>query len=121
MPDISEYAGYLVGLLHSAGTASATGMGLVGLSWNEIKAWAECTNSINILSPRELKAVHTLSRAYSGEYSKASTKGAKPPYEPIRAYEDVIETDEAVLENISAKAEDVFANMIASQAGRKTM
>ncbi len=119
MPDISEYAEYLVGLLHNAGTANATGMGLVGLSWVEIKAWVECTDSTGILSPRELKAVHTLSRVYAGEYSKASAKGAKAPYEPVKSYDDVIEVDEQVLEDISAKAEDVFANLIASQAGRK--
>lgn len=137
MPEISEAAGYLVALLHSAGVASATGMGLVGLSWQEIEAWARCNDFValenkcecrkggmrslrrkkqpttrNVVGPRELRAVWHLSRAYAAEMSAASKKGAKPPYAPV-----VVDTrvDEVAREMVSEKVENLFASMMSAQ------
>lgn len=110
MPEISEAAGYLVALLHSAGTATATGMGLVGLSWQEIESWARCNDFIRVLSPKEYRAVWRLSKAYAAEIAGASKKDAKPPYKP-----EVEVQDEVVREMVEEKVEDVFASMIAAQ------
>lgn len=136
MPEISEAAGYLVALLHSAGMATATGMGLVGLSWQEIEAWARCNDFVavdngndprrksymrsmrkkaiskaSVVSPKELRAVWNLSRAYAAEMAGASKKGAKAPYSP-----EIVETkDEVVREMIEARVEDVFASMLSAQ------
>lgn len=111
MPDISEAAGYLVALLHSAGVATATGMGLVGLSWQEIEAWGKCNDFEGILSPKEYRAVWRLSRAYTAEYVEASRKGAKPPYTaPVEN-----QKDETVREMVASKIEDVFAAMMSAQ------
>lgn len=112
MPEISEAAGYLVALLHSAGTASPTGMGLVGLSWQEIEAWARCNDFVRILSPSEYRAVYRLSRAYTNEYAEASKKGAKPPYTPPIE----LAKNEVVREMVEEKVEDVFASMMRAQA-----
>lgn len=112
MPEISEAAGYLVALLHSAGVASATGMGLSGLSWQEIEAWARCNDMVGILSPKEFKAIYSLSRAYVGEHSVASKKGAKPPYVKVEPKEA---KDEVVRKLVEAKVEDVFASMLSAQ------
>jgi hypothetical protein len=111
MPEISEAAGYLVALLHSVGVANPTGMGLVGLSWSEIKAWAECNDFVGVLSPKEYRAVWRLSRSYCAEYSVASKKGAKAPYIPV--VED--QKDEVVREMVEHKVEDVFASMLNAQ------
>jgi hypothetical protein len=110
MPEISEAAGYLVALLHSAGVATATGMGLVGLSWQEIESWARCNDFVRILSPKEYRAVWTLSRAYASEFAAASKKDAKAPYTPV-----IERRDEVVREMVEHKVEDVFASMIAAQ------
>jgi hypothetical protein len=110
MPEVSEAAGYLVALLHSAGVASATGMGLSGLSWQEIESWARCNDFVGILSPKEYRAIYTLSRAYVSEHAVASKKGAKPPYMP-----PVEKEDEVVRELVAEKVDDVFAVMLKAQ------
>jgi hypothetical protein len=112
MPEISDAAGYLVALLHSAGVASATGMGLVGLSWQEIEAWARCNDFVKVLSPKEYRAVWRLSRAYAAEMSVATKKGAKPPYVKV----DVEATkDEVVREMVENKVANVFAGLLSAQ------
>jgi hypothetical protein len=92
--------------------ASATGMGLAGLSWQEIEAWARCNDFIGILSPKEYNAIYSLSRTYVAEYAEASKKGAKPPYVKVEEYQ---EKDEVAREMIAEKADDVFAAMIFAQ------
>jgi hypothetical protein len=108
MPDISPGSEYLVAFLHSAGTASATGMGLVGLSWAELEAWVRCADMQGIVTSRDLKTIHTLSRAYAGEYAKASQKGAKPPYAPVVEIEEVREV-------VNERAENIFEAMLLEQ------
>lgn len=138
MPDLSEAAGYLVALLHSAGIAQANGMGLTGLSWQEIEAWARCNDLVSlescgcstqsggmrklkkrkpskrgIVGPKELRAVWQLSRAYVAEHSEASKKGAKAPY--IKVDEDGTR-DEVERKTIAQKAEDIFGIMLSAQS-----
>jgi len=110
MPEIPEGSEYLVAFLHSAGTATATGFGLVGLSWQEIDAWARCTDNIGIATPRDLKIIHLLSRAYANEYQRASKKNVRPPYEPK------IELVEETREVVAKKADDIFASLLAFQS-----
>lgn len=110
MPDITPGAEYLVAFLHSAGTAAATGMGLTGLSWQELEAWKRCTDQEGIVTPRDMKTLHMLSRVYANEYAKASQKGAKPPYAPK------VEVTETLREVVSDKAEDMFASLIQFQS-----
>ncbi len=114
MPELSPGSEYLVAFLHSAGTATSTGMGLTGLSWQELDAWARCTDSVGIVTPRDLTIIHTLSRMYANEYARASKKGAKAPYVPVVEVDDV----EVRREVVSQKADDLFANMIAAQSSR---
>jgi hypothetical protein len=112
MPEISEAAGYLVALLHSAGVASATGMGLVGLSWQEIEAWARCNDFTGILSPKEYRAVWQLSRAYAAEMSGATKKGTKPPYVPEVTKH---KPDEVEREMVAEKVGNIFAGLMAAK------
>ncbi len=112
MPELSPGAEYLVAFLHSAGVATATGMGLTGLSWTEIRAWVDCMDLRKIVTPRDLQVIHSLSRIYANECSKATQKGAVAPY-VVKA-----EMDEEEREVVSDKVEDVFAQMIASQNAR---
>lgn len=113
MPELTPGSEYLVAFLHSAGTATGTGMGLTGLSWQEIEAWVRCTNMEGIVTPRDLKTIHTLSRVYAREYYLAGLKGAKPPYMPK------VELIEETRQLISDKADDLFASMIAAQSKRE--
>lgn len=96
MPPIPEGSEYLIGFLHDAGTAVATGMGLVGLSWSELDAWVRCRDLVDIVTPRDLKMIHTLSRAYANECASATQKDAKPPYEE-KVDEDVMEVKRSVI------------------------
>ncbi len=129
MPDLSPGCEYLVAFLHSAGTVSSSGTGLIGLSWQEIEAWARCNDLLEkplvrklgsrhaaqrqrkkrIVTPRDMKTIYTLSRVYASEYAKASKKGAKPPYSPKVA------NIEEVREVVSQKVEDIFAGLLANQ------
>ncbi len=113
MPEISPGSEYLVAFLHSAGTATSTGMGLVGLSWQEIEAWAKCTDMNGIATPQDLRTVYMLSRVYANEYANASKKGAQPPWKP----KVVLEAE--VRELVSNKAEDLFAGLMSFQGQRK--
>jgi len=73
---------YLVSLLYSAGTHAQTGNGIVGLSWQEIKAWQEVTGFG--LYSWELQIIKEMSRAYATEYYQACQKGAEPPYSRVK-------------------------------------
>ncbi len=95
--------------MHSAGTATATGMGLVGLSWAEIDAWLRCSDMQGIATPRDLEVVHTLSRAYANECAAASQKGAKAPYSPKLEGEELEERREVVSNNIDAMMAGLIA------------
>lgn len=108
MPPITSGSEYLVAFLHSAGSASATGMGLTGLSWQEIEAWVNCADMKGIATPRDLKTVHMLSRIYAGECAKASQKGAKPPYAPKVEVEEIRDI-------VSDKADNLFEAMLLGQ------
>lgn len=112
MPEISPGSEYLVAFLHSAGTASATGMGLTGLSWQEIEAWVRCSDMAGIVTPRDLKAMYMLSRVYARECAVATLKSAKPPYV------EKIATIEEVRELVSEVVEDIFANLMATQPAK---
>ncbi len=109
-PEISEVAQYLVSLFHSAGMASPTGMGLVGLSYQEIESWANMADMQGIIKPWQCVAIYTMSRAYASECTASQKKGAKTPYTP--EIEEVAKVDREI---VNEQIEDVFASLIASQ------
>lgn len=113
MPELTPGSEYLVAFLHSAGTATATGMGLIGLSWQELSAWIKCMDMENIVTPRDLKVIHLLSGVYAGECSKATKKDVVPPYIP--KVEMTMEVLEEVREVVSEKVDDIFAAMLIAQ------
>jgi hypothetical protein len=77
LPNI-DGAEYLVGLLYEAGLAGSNGMGIVSLTWTEINNWMAATD-LN-LSTWEILTIKTLSDAYVGEYSQASSKTRLAPF-----------------------------------------
>lgn len=109
-PDISEVANYLVSLFHSAGMATPTGMGLVGLSYQELESWAKLAGMENILEPWQYTGIYTMSRAYANECSAATKKDSRAPYIPV----EEIEIDREI---VNDQVEDVFASILASQRG----
>lgn len=82
-PEIPEGAEYLVSFLHSAGTATQTGMGLVPLSWQEIESWAYCSGLQESLSVWELEVIKILSDTYASQYSKSSSKNCPQPFNSV--------------------------------------
>lgn len=87
LPDIPSAFGYLLGYFYLSGQATQTGMGLVPLSWQEIKAFRE-ENELEItLWEREL--LKKMSEAYCTEYSRASDPKRPAPYAPEQDPEEV--------------------------------
>jgi hypothetical protein len=110
MPELIEGSEYLVAFLHSAGTATANGMGLSGLSWQELESWVRCTDNVGIVTPKDLKILHQLSRVYANESAVASKKGAVAPYIPVLEEEDV----EEIRDIVEEKTIDVFEQMMSA-------
>ena len=94
MPELIPGSEYLVAFLHSAGTATATGMGLVGLSWQEIEAWTVATDNIGIVTPQDKTIISLLSKVYAKESYAATQKGATQPYTPVVEYTEEEEVEE---------------------------
>lgn len=80
LPPIPEELGYLLGFFIASGQATSSGMGLVPLSWQELKAFRE-ENELDItLFEREL--LKKMSEAYCAEYHAASDPRRPAPYTP---------------------------------------
>lgn len=78
-PDI-DGAEYMVALLQEAGLVSATGMGVIPITWQEIEAWLNTTELD--LSVWEKLTIKEMSEAYVSEFNSASAKDAAAPYVP---------------------------------------
>ena len=116
MPELIEGSEHLVAFLRSAGYATATGMGLVGLSWQELKAWAEFTGLEDSLSYADRATIFSLSRIYAAEIARASKKGAKPPYEPVNEKQDQVRR-----QAFDRGVENLFMNMYKRQQENKNI
>jgi hypothetical protein len=88
LPQLGKEA-YLISLLYSAGTVTQTGNGIIGLSWQELKAWQEVTLLEQTIYPWELQIIKEMSIAYASEYARAYPKDYKAPYSKnIKGYID---------------------------------
>jgi hypothetical protein len=99
-PALIEGSEYLVALLHSAGTATQTGMGLVPLQWVELRAWTETLGVQH--TAWELETIRRMSEAYASEFSQASDKKRPIPYKPV---EEIVINRVAV----ASQVESVFS------------
>lgn len=68
---------WLLEWLFTAGPVQSDGMGLRGLSWQELQAWRDLTATW--ITPWEARALHQLSAAYAGAWH-ASQEPAQEPY-----------------------------------------
>lgn len=91
LPPISELETYLVSLFYSSGQAMATGMGLVPLSFQEIKAWSEGSGIGDSLTPWQFTLIRRMSECYASEYSQATDPKRKSPYSPKTDEEEEID------------------------------
>lgn len=80
LPDLNE-AGYIVSLVNEAGTVSSSGMGISGLTWQEIESWLNVTGLS--ISTWEKLMVFKMSAAYASEYSSATAVDAPEPFAKI--------------------------------------
>lgn len=98
MPQVT--ANYLLSELQNAGLAKSGANGIEPLSWTELKAYVDLTDSA--LQPWECEAMIEVSRTYVRSYHAASDNTMPPPY--VTENEDeleqhqqwVIENDEAL-------------------------
>lgn len=60
--------------LFQVGPATSTGFGLAPISWQELSAWADAMHEK--ITPFHAECLMTMSRAYVGEYNKASQNEA---------------------------------------------
>lgn len=90
LPDL-ENSSYLIHLLDAAGTCSSTGMGLVGLSWEEIKGWIDCMGVE--ISYWEISMIKEMSREYAAQASVSAERNCKSPYLMDKA----VKTEKAVI------------------------
>lgn len=77
MPEVPD-AIHIIQYWHEAGTFTSGGMGIVPLSWADIRAWRE-ENEL-ILDNYEISSIRRLSVEYVSEYHAASAKGHPAPY-----------------------------------------
>lgn len=77
LPEI-DYAIYIVNILDEIGAVQNTSMGMSPLTWQEIKAWGEVTDTK--LDTWELATIKNLSNIYTAELSHASNPKRASPY-----------------------------------------
>jgi hypothetical protein len=85
LPDV-EYALYLVNLLDEIGAAQQSSMGLSPLTWQEIKAWKELTDTD--ITSWELLLIRHLSILYTTELSQGGSPKRKAPYTDVTVKHD---------------------------------
>ncbi len=93
MPEVDPSFGYLLELFFLSGQAMSTGMGLVPLSWQEMKAFIE-VNKLKYLTLWEIGTLKRMSDAYCSEYNQASEPSRQAPYRNDIDIEDVVDLEE---------------------------
>ena len=83
---LEEEDEFLCQVLYSVGPGVGTGFGLAGISWQELLAWTRLTGSR--LFSWQAEALHQMSRAYAGEFGRASREErSDPPWSGQEALE----------------------------------
>lgn len=100
---------YLIEWWHEVGTVGQGGMGIIPLSWQEIRAWRQ-ENELE-LENFELNMIRLLSVEYCGEYHAASAKNRPAPYS--------IEEDEIDREAVSNRIGSVLRSLIKNSSEPK--
>jgi len=80
MPEIDPSVNHLVELFYLSGMATSTGMGLVPLSWQELRAF-RLENKLDLLL-WEREALQRMSASYCREYALSSDPQRPAPYVP---------------------------------------
>lgn len=80
LPEIPGPWTNLLGFFFEAGQVMKTGMGIVELTWQEIKAWREETETDITLWEKDV--LKKMSQAYCAEYHAASDPKRPAPYTP---------------------------------------
>lgn len=85
LPELVE-GEYLHALFYESGIASPGFNGLIGISWNDLKAWHEISGYG--LKAWDIAALYKMSNAYAAQ---ANSENYDAPYKPIEASLDVEE------------------------------
>lgn len=95
LPDIPSAFGNLLEFFYGAGQYSNTGMGIISLTWNDIKNYREENDIEMMLWERD--AVRRMSSAYCAEYYEAKDPKRPCPYKPVQDELDEEQAQEAAL------------------------
>lgn len=90
LPPVDNF-GYLIKLLDEAGTCTPIGMGVIGLSWNEIKSWMDCMGLD--LSYWEISLLRDMSREYASQANNSEEPTCRSPY----LVDKEVKTQEAIV------------------------
>lgn len=86
LPEIPEAFSNLRELFLFMGQVLQTGMGIVPVTWVELKAFIE-VNELD-LTLWERRTLKKMSDAYCNEYAQASSPSRPAPYAPVKAVEE---------------------------------
>lgn len=87
LPEIDPAFSYLLELFALSGQAKSTGMGLVALDWQELRAF-RLENELD-LTIWERQTLKRMSEAYSSEYSLASNPNRPAPHTVEKEPEEI--------------------------------
>lgn len=87
LPEVDSAFAHLLVFFFDAGQAMKTGMGITELTWQEIKAWREETETDITLWEKE--QIKKMSQAYCAEYHAASDPKRPAPYQPEVEEEEI--------------------------------
>lgn len=76
---------WLLDYLFEIGPVTSTGMGLAGVSWQELHAWQALTGTL--LAPWEARALHALSGHYASALGIAQEPDAPAPWRSLAVQE----------------------------------
>lgn len=92
MPEIDPACSSLLELFFHSGQATSTGMGLIPLDWEKLRAW-RLENKLE-LSIWEKETIIKMSEAYCAEYSRATDPQRPAPYSPEKEEDEIDEEAE---------------------------
>jgi hypothetical protein len=101
LPKIYPAYDFLRGLFFDMGQATSTGMGIVPISWEELRAF-RLENDLD-LGVWERQTLKKMSEAYCAEYSLGTEPGRPAPY-AVKKDEDEVNVDEELAKAKSWRA-----------------
>lgn len=106
MPPLEGDEAYMIKLLMELGPVVNNGMGINGVSWQDINSWTLLTGVE--LSSWQASTLHLMSKAYANEYSRSNGENTHAPYIPEA-------DDQEARDRVSAGLKSFFKQYMAAR------